>query len=136
MEFGLSFAKAIATGLVHYPRFTAQEAAASKGEKHGKLWNLVLSLESAKVHTGRGETLATGTRQGDERERKAFAALRRLGTRYGGDPRPGYGVNKYLDLGPDFRFHVMGNEGFSEGILIPTSFASGILVKTNISSNI
>lgn len=70
------FAEDIRKGRLRYPRFRADEISASTGKEHGKLWQYILSLESARMDGRRA-------RGGSEVYGKAASQVRRGGSEWG-----------------------------------------------------
>ena len=70
------FAEDIRKGRMLYPRFRADEISASTGKEHGKLWQYILSLESARMDGRRA-------RGGSEVYGKAASQVRRGGSEWG-----------------------------------------------------
>lgn len=70
------FAEDIRKGRLRYPRFRADEIAASTGKEHGKLWQYILSLESARMDGRRA-------RGGSEVYGRAASQVRRGGSEWG-----------------------------------------------------
>lgn len=70
------FAEDVRKGRLRYPRFRADEIAASTGKEHGKLWQYILSLESARMDGRRA-------RGGSEVYGRAASQVRRGGSEWG-----------------------------------------------------
>ena len=70
------FAEDVRKGRMRYPRFRADEIAASTGKEHGKLWQYILSLESARMDGRRA-------RGGSEVYGRAASQVRRGGSEWG-----------------------------------------------------
>ena len=70
------FAEDVRKGRMRYPRFRANEIAASTGKEHGKLWQYILSLESARMDGRRA-------RGGSEVYGRAASQVRRGGSEWG-----------------------------------------------------
>lgn len=70
------FAEDVRKGCMLYPRFRADEISASTGKEHGKLWQYILSLESARMDGRRA-------RGGSEVYGKAASQVRRGGSEWG-----------------------------------------------------
>ena len=70
------FAEDVRKGRMLYPRFRADEISASTGKEHGKLWQYILSLESARMDGRRA-------RGGSEVYGKAASQVRRGGSEWG-----------------------------------------------------
>ena len=70
------FAEDVRKGRLRYPRFRADEIAASTGKEHGKLWQYILSLESARMDGRRA-------RGGSEVYGRAASQVSRGGTEWG-----------------------------------------------------
>ena len=103
--------RGLETGRLRHPRFTKEEAAASKGTVHGKLWNYILSLESADVHAGGGQKGASGDGKDAAQGGEGLGRLGRMATRYGSDPRRLVDDSfKYLDEGAESRVYVADGE--------------------------
>ena len=79
--------RGLGTGELKHPRFTKDEAAASEGTRHERLWSYILSLESSDVHAGGTEALDRGAGGTHSQDGDGLGRLRRLATRYGSDPQ-------------------------------------------------
>ena len=94
--------RGLGSGELKHPRFTKEEAAASEGTEHERLWNFILSLESPEVHAGGGEGV-DGSEGGEHSQGGGWLGqLRRMATRYGRDPQEvKASEHKYLDKGAE-----------------------------------
>ena len=91
--------EAMSVGSIRHPRYKKEEVKASYGKEHNRLWGIILSLEPANVHAGRGRAkpaLVGGAGQNSRRalQEMAFATpIKNLES---------YGENsKYLDRGKE-----------------------------------
>ena len=94
--------RGLGSGELKHPRFTKEEAAASEGTEHERLWNFILSLESPEVYAGGGAGVDGG--QGGEHSQGGcwLGQFRRMATRYGGNPQEvKASEHKYLDKGAE-----------------------------------
>ena len=94
--------RGLGSGELKHPRFTKEEAAASEGTEHERLWNFILSLESSEVHAGGGAGV-DGSEGGEHSQGGGWLGqLRRMATRYGSDPQEvKASEHKYLDKGAE-----------------------------------
>ena len=79
--------RGLETGELKHPRFTKEEAAASKGAEHEQLWNFILSLESPEMDGGGAEAFNRGEREENSQGGGRLGRLGRMATRYGREPR-------------------------------------------------
>ena len=102
-------AEDVRSGRLRYPRFTADEIAASTGKEHGRLWQYILSLESARMDGRRA-------RGGSEVHGRAASQVRRGGSEWG---RVGTGSTQSPSVAysPKYRKLDSGTESevFDEG---------------------
>ena len=99
--------RGLGMGELKHPRFTKEEAAASGGTEHERLWNYILSLESSEVHAGGSEKGAAHDGADDPKGGKGLGRFGRMATCYGSDPRELVeGSYKYLDRGAESRVYV------------------------------
>lgn len=101
----------LGSGELKHPRFTKEEAAASEGTEHERLWNFILSLESTEVYTGGGAGVDGG--QGGEHSQGGcwLGQLRRMATRYGSDPQEvKASEHKYLDKGAESTVYAISGK--------------------------
>ena len=92
--------RGLGSGELKHPRFTKEEAAASEGTEHERLWKFILSLESPEVYAGGGAGVDGG--QGGEHSQGGcwLGPFRRMATRYGGNPQEvKASEHKHLDKG-------------------------------------
>ena len=102
--------RGLGTGELKHPRFTKEEAAASKGADHEQLWNYILSLESPEVDGGGAKALGKSERGQDSQGGGRLGRLRRVATRYGSDPKEiAARDHKYLDRGAESRVYDTGD---------------------------
>ena len=94
--------RGLGSGELKHPRFTKEEAAASEGTEHERLWNFILSLESSEVHAGGGAGV-DGSEGGEHSQGGGWLGqLRRMATRYGRDPQEvKASEHKYFDKGAE-----------------------------------
>ena len=94
--------RGLGSGELKHPRFTKEEAAASEGTEHERLWNFILSLESSEVHAGGGAGV-DGSEGGEHSQGGGWLGqLRRMATRYGRDPQEvKASEHKYFDRGAE-----------------------------------
>jgi hypothetical protein len=101
--------RGLGTGELKHPRFTKEEAAASEGTRHERLWSYILSLESSEVHAGRGASVDGISREHDPQGSDGLGRLRRLATRYGSDPQEVIGSgHRYFDRGAESFVYATG----------------------------
>ena len=102
--------RGLGTGELKHPRFTKEEAAASEGTKHERLWSYILSLESSDVHAGGTEALGRSEGGTHSQDGDRLGLLRRMATRYGSDPQEiAAGEHKYLDRGAESSVYDAGD---------------------------
>ena len=102
--------RGLGSGELKHPRFTREEAAASGGTEHERLWNYILSLESPDVHARGAE--AGAPRDGGDASQGGdwLGQFRGMATRYGSDPRGLIDSSfKFLDKGAESRVYVGEN---------------------------
>jgi len=99
--------RGLGSGELKHPRFTKEEAAASQGAEHERLWSYILSLESPDVHAGGGETRTSNDGADGSQGGSRLGCLGRMATRYGSDPRALVAESyKYLDSGAESKVYV------------------------------
>lgn len=95
-----AFVEGLVNGTVVYPRFKPEEAKASQGAEHERLWSYVLSLESAKNIGGGGSAFPRSAGAADTPNRVARRSFGWLGESYAASPLDdtrSYG--RFLDRG-------------------------------------
>ena len=99
--------RGLGTGELKHPRFTKDEAAASEGTEHERLWNFILSLESPEVYPGGGQE-GSSRIVGDASQGGGWLGqLRRMATRYESDPGELIDSSfKFLDKGAESQVYV------------------------------
>ena len=101
--------RGLETGKLKHPRFTKEEAAASKGAEHEQLWNFILSLESPDVDRGGAQAVKRGQGGADPQGGGRLGRLRRVATRYGREPGEiASEDHKYFDRGAESRIYDTG----------------------------
>ena len=101
--------RGLGSGELKHPRFTREEAAASGGTEHERLWNYILSLESAEVLAGRGASIEGISRGDDSQGGDRLGLLGRMATRYGSSPEEVVGSgHRYFDRGAESRVYATG----------------------------
>ena len=94
--------RGLGSGELKHPRFTKEEAAASGGTEHERLWSFIISLESPEVHSGGVEGVDGGAGRENSQGGGWMGQLRRMATRYGGDPQEITAKeHKFLDKGAE-----------------------------------
>ena len=102
--------RGLETGELKHPRFTKEEAAASKGAEHEQLWNFILSLESPEMDGGGAEAFNRGERDENSQGGGRLGRLGRMATRYGRDPGEiASEDHKYFDRGAESRIYDKGD---------------------------
>ena len=102
--------RGLETGELKHPRFTKEEAAASKGAEHEQLWNFILSLESPEMDGGGAEAFNRGEREENSQGGGRLGHLGRMATRYGRDPGEiASEDHKYFDRGAESRIYDKGD---------------------------
>jgi hypothetical protein len=102
--------RGLGSGELKHPRFTQEEAAASEGTEHERLWNFILSLESPEVYSGGAEKV--GRSEGGTHSQGGgwLGHLRRMATRYESDPKEiAAGEHKYFDRGAESSVYDAGD---------------------------
>ena len=102
--------RGLGSGELKHPRFTKEEAAASGGTEHERLWNYILSLESPEVYAGGAETV--GRSEGGTHSQGGgwLGHFRRMATRYESDPKEiAAGEHKYFDRGAESSVYDAGD---------------------------
>ncbi|MBR6732832.1 MAG: hypothetical protein IKL96_00375, partial [Kiritimatiellae bacterium] len=99
--------RGLGSGELKHPRFTKEEAAASEGTEHERLWNFILSLESSEVHPGGGQE-GPSRIVGDASQSGGWLGqFRRMATRYESDPGELIDSSfKFLDKGAESQVYV------------------------------
>ena len=99
--------RGLGSGELKHPRFTKEEAAASEGTEHERLWNFILSLESSEVHPGGGQEGPSRV-VGDASQGGGWLGqFRRMATRYESDPGELIDSSfKFLDKGAESQVYV------------------------------
>ena len=101
--------RGLGSGELKHPRFTREEAAASGGTEHERLWNYILSLESAEVLAGRGTSIEGISCGDDSQGGDRLGLLGRMATRYGSNPEEVVGSgHRYFDRGAESRVYATG----------------------------
>jgi len=102
--------RGLETGKLKHPRFTKEEAAASKGAEHEQLWNFILSLESPDVDRGGAQAFDRGKREENSQGGGRLGRLGRMATRYGREPGEiASEDHKYFDRGAESRIYDKGD---------------------------
>ncbi len=102
--------RGLGSGELKHPRFTKEEAAASKGTEHERLWNYILSLESPDMDGGGAEAVDRGQRGENSQGGGRLGRLGRVATRYGRDPKEiAAADHKYFDRGAESWIYDSGN---------------------------
>lgn len=102
--------RGLETGELKHPRFTKEEAAASKGAEYEQLWNFILSLESPEMDGGGAEAFNRGKREKNPQGSGRLGHLGRMATRYGRDPGEiASEGHKYFDRGAESRIYDKGD---------------------------
>ena len=119
--------RGLGSGELKHPRFTREEAAASGGTEHERLWNYILSLESPDIHAGGAEAVGGGEGGADPQGGGWLGRLRRMATRYEGDPKEiAAGEHKYLDRGAESSVYDAGDGTVVKVRKLPLNSADGV----------
>ena len=102
--------RGLGSGELKHPRFTREEAAASEGTEHERLWSYILSLESSEVHVGGAEAVDRSEGGTHSQDGGGMGRFGRMATRYGSDPKEiAASEHKYLDRGAESSVYDAGD---------------------------
>ena len=119
--------RGLGSGELKHPRFTREEAAASGGTEHERLWNYILSLESADIHVGGAETISGGKGGTHSQGGGWLGCLRGMATSYESDPKEiAAGEHKYLDRGAESSVYDAGDGTVVKVRKLPIYSADGV----------
>ena len=97
----------LTSGEIRLPRFTKEEVRASYGDQFGKLWGLILYLESAEDDAGKTTAFKGGAGGAHSKGGGRLGHLREVATCYGSDPADVIGeIHDFLDNGVESKVYI------------------------------